>query len=493
MLADLNFFVILPEINLVLFACAILLLAVFKPAALRLAFYLALASLLISSGLLAEQLIHNNLINPIEAFHAAFVQDRLSVVLKIFMLVTVLVTMVYARLYNEFRKIAAHEFYVLGLLATAGMLSLVSAHNLLVLFLGVELLSLPTYAMVAMRHKDAICTEAAMKYFIIGALASGLLLYGFSMLYGATGLIDISAIANYFSSDFSAALNNKLAIFGLVFALSGVAFKLGAAPFHMWVPDVYEGAPSSVTLFIAAAPKLASFGMMMRLLVGALPSLSPAWSQMLIIVALLSMAIGNFSAIVQSSIKRMLAYSSIAHMGYMLLGMVCATPRGYAASLFYVITYSLMTLAAFGIVILMNRGGLEINQLEDFRGLNNRHPWLAFMMLVVMFSLAGVPPLVGFIAKIGLLEALIDVHLVWVAVLAILFAIIGAYYYLNIVKLMYFERAEGVYADDHIRLSTSNLVLISINAVLIVGLGIFPSGLFTLCHYVFAMPWLQGV
>lgn len=490
MLGDFNLMPLLPEILLVLMACTILLMAVFKPAAQMLVFVMALLALLASTGLLIWQLSTQDLLNSLLSFNGAFIQDRLSVVLKIFMLLTVFVVFIYSRVYNDFRKLAAHEFYVLGLLATVGMMTLVSAHNLLLLFLGVELLSLPTYAMVAMRQRDVVCTEAAMKYFIIGALASGMLLYGFSMLYGATGLLDIQAIADFFTQ--KDITQNYIAIFGLVFAVAGVAFKLGAAPFHMWVPDVYEGAPSSVTLFIAAAPKLAAYGMMMRLLVGALPMFSVQWAQMLVVVALLSIAIGNLAAIVQTSIKRMLAYSSIAHIGYMLLGMVCATPRGYAASLFYVICYSLMTLAAFGIVLLMNRGGFEVNSIEDFRGLNNRHPWLAFVMLIVMFSLAGVPPLVGFQAKIGLLEALIDVDLVWVAVLAILFSVVGAYYYINIVKLMYFERKETLSADDHVRVSNANVVAISLNGVLVIVLGVLPSGLFRLCHYVFSMPWLQG-
>jgi len=285
----------------------------------------------------------------------------------------------------------------------------------------------------------------------------------------------------------SSMTHNYVAIFGLVFAIAGLAFKLGAAPFHMWVPDVYDGAPTSVTLFIATAPKIAGFGMAIRLLVGTIPELHFQWQEMLMVLALLSMGIGNFAAIVQSNIKRMLAYSSIAHIGYMLLGLICATSRGYAAALFYVISYSIMTLAGFGMLAVLSRAGFEAEDIDDLKALNNRHPWLAFMMLIVMFSLAGVPPLVGFIAKIGLLEALIDVHLVWLAVLAILFAIIGAYYYLRVVKVMYFETLETESTIGKLTVSKGALVAISINGVAVLLLGIFPGALFTLCHAAFQM------
>jgi NADH-quinone oxidoreductase subunit N len=287
-----------------------------------------------------------------------------------------------------------------------------------------------------------------------------------------------------------AALNittDYIAIFGLVFSVAGLAFKLGAAPFHMWVPDVYDGAPTSVTLFIATAPKIAGFGMAIRLLVGAMPSLHVQWVDMLIVISLLSMGIGNFAALIQTNIKRLLAYSSIAHAGYALLGIICVTPRGYAASMFYIITYAIMTLGAFGIVLLLNQAGFEVESIDDLKSLNNRHPWMAFMMLIVMFSLAGVPPLVGFIAKVGLLEALIDVHLVWLAVLAIIFAIIGAYYYLRVVKVMYFEKTDVKPELMKIHLTSGNLIAISLNGLAVLVLGILPGALFTLCHMAFTV------
>lgn len=479
-----NIIPILPEIFLAVMCCVILLAGVFVRHSRIVTFYLSLLTLIVTSILVILAFGEYKLDNAVLTFHNSFILDRMSVVLKIFILVTVFFTFLYSRIYNEFRKIAANEFYVLGLLSTVGMMILVSSHSLLTLFLGVELFALPTYAMVAMRQKENRCIEAAMKYFIIGALATGMLLYGFSMIFGATQALDIKEIAVYLAAH--PVGTDYIATFGLVFAVAGLAFKLGAAPFHMWVPDVYEGAPSSVTLFIAAAPKIAGFGMMIRLLAGALPVLHPEWQEMLIVLALLSMAIGNFAAIVQTNIKRMLAYSAIAHAGYMLLGVICATPRGYAASMFYSITYAIMTLGAFGIVLLINRAGIEVESIEDFRGLNNRHPWLAFIMLIVMFSLAGVPPLVGFIAKIGLLEALIRAKLVWLAVLAILFSVVGAYYYLRIVKMMYFERKEeGPVVDDHIRISTGSLVAISINGIAVLVLGVLPGTLFALCHYAF--------
>src|SRR3990167_5898104 len=477
---------IIPEIFMTVMALVILLTGVFAEHGRKVTFYLAQCTLVVTLVLTLFTFVEFDFKQVVLTFHNSFVLDPLAVILKVFILIAVFFTFLYSRLYNEFRKISANEFYVLGLLSTIGMMILVSSHNLLTIFLGVELLSLPTYAMVAMRQKENRCVEAAMKYFIIGALATGMLLYGFSMIFGATQSLDIREIADHF------ALNpigsNNIAIFGLVFAVAGLAFKLGAAPFHMWVPDVYDGAPSSVTLFISTAPKIAGFGMMIRLLVGALPALQVQWQKMLIVLSLLSMGLGNFAAIVQSNLKRMLAYSSIAHAGYMLLGVICATPRGYAASLFYTITYTIMTLGAFGIIVLMNRAGIEVENIDDFRGLNNRHPWLAFIMLMVMFSLAGVPPLVGFIAKVGLLEALIRVHLVWLAVLAILFAIIGAYYYLHVVKVMYFERpTETASVKDDLRVSTGSLVAITLNGIAVLLLGVLPGTLFTLCHFAFSV------
>lgn len=463
--------------------CILLLVGAFSGQRSRFAFYLAQFTLLIALVMVCVLFSNLELSKPVLSFYDSFVYDRLASVLKIFILLSVMVTFLYSEGYNRDRKIPNNEFYALGLLSTVGMMFLVSSHSLLMVFLGVELLSLPTYAMVAMRRDQVRCIEAAMKYFIIGALATGMLLYGFSMIFGATQSLDIAKIAQHFTQE--SISNDYVAIFGLVFVVSGLAFKFGAAPFHLWVPDVYDGAPSSITLFVSTAPKIAAFGMAMRLLVGALPALHVQWQEMLIVLAILSMGIGNFAAIVQTNLKRMLAYSSIAHIGYGLLGIICGTPHGYTVSLFYMISYVIMTLAAFGMVILLSHAGFEAENIDDLKALNNRHPWLAFLILMVMFSLAGVPPLVGFIAKIGLLEALISVHMVWLAVLAILFAIVGAYYYIRVVKVMYFEKAQEHSAVAELSISNSNMIAISINGVAVLILGILPGALFSLCRLAF--------
>ncbi len=482
---NINVIPIIPEIFMTVMVCVILLVGAFVGSRRAVTFYLTQFTLVATAVIVAVIFAKVDLSQPVLAFHNSFVLDRLAAVLKLFILLAVFLTFLYSNGYNRDRKIPVNEFFVLGLLSTIGMMVLVSSHSLLTIFLGLELLSLPTYAMVAMRRDKERCVEAAMKYFIIGAIATGMLLYGFSMIFGATHSIDITKIANFFAH--ASIRNDYVAVFGLVFAVAGLAFKLGAAPFHMWVPDVYDGAPSSVTLFIATAPKIAGFGMAIRLLVGALPALHVQWTEMLIVLSILSMGIGNLAAIVQTSIKRMLAYSSVAHAGYMLLGFICATSRGYAASMFYVITYTIMTLAAFGMILMLSKAGFEAENIDDFKALNNRYPWLSFMMLIVMFSLAGVPPLVGFIAKVGLLEALIDAHLVWLAVVAIVLSIVGAYYYIRVVKVMYFEKSEESSAVSSLNLTNGTLIALSLNGVAILVLGILPGALFSLCHMAFAL------
>lgn len=470
----------LPEIFLLIMALMALMSGVLFPQIKNLTYYLAQLTILIAALITIFVFWHVDLGNAVELFNNGFVLDRLAVILKLFIFLSVFFTFIYARHYNQSRKIQSVEFYVLGLLSTLGMMILVSSHNLLTLFLGLELFSLPTYAMVAMQREKIRGIEAAMKYFVIGAVASGMLLYGLSMIFGATQSLDMVIIAKAIAA--TPLTQNLILVFGLVFVLAGVAFKLGAAPFHLWVPDVYDGAPSSVTLFIAAAPKIAAFAMVIRLLIDTMPSLQGQWQQMLMVMAILSMAIGNLSAIVQTNIKRMLGYSSIAHMGYMLLGVLCATPRGYAAAMFYIITYSLMSLGAFGMLILMSHSGVEVETIEDFSGLNNRNPWLAFMMLLVMFALAGVPPLVGFIAKVGVLESLIRVHMVWLAVVAVIFAIIGAYYYLRVVQVMYFEKGSR---SDPFQCSSEMKVVITLNGLAVLVVGVFPGWLYELSHYAF--------
>ncbi|WP_372443102.1 NADH-quinone oxidoreductase subunit NuoN [Coxiella-like endosymbiont of Rhipicephalus sanguineus] len=412
-------------------------------------------------------------------FHCLFVLDYLSVYLKLFIYLAVFFTFLYAREYNQERKIPVTEFCVRSFVLVR-MMVLVSSHNFIMVFLGLELFSLPTYAMVAMQRRKTHCVEAGMKYFVIGAIASGMLIYGMSMVFGATRSLDLTEIAAAVSQ--TPVHQNLILVFGLVFMMAGIAFKVGAAPFHIWIPDVYEGAPSSVTLFISTAPKIAAFAMVIRLLVNAMPALQGQWHQVLVVIAILSMGIGNFAAIAQSNIKRMLAYSSIAHMGYMLLGVLCGTKEGYVAAMFYIITYSFMTLGSFGIVILMSRGGFEAKNIKDFAGLNDRNPWLAFMMILTLFSLAGLPPLVGS-SQGGVLDALIKVHLVWLAVLAVLFAIVGTYYYIRVVKVMYFE--DSAFPLKPIQYSLEMKIAISINGLAVLFIGIFPNWLYALSHLAF--------
>ena len=414
-------------------------------------------------------------------FGNTFISDPLSVFLKIFIDIAMIFTFWYAEIYNDENNIPANEFYVLGLLATLGMMVLVSAFNFITLFLGMELMSLPIYAMVALMRSKERCIEAAMKYFIIGSVATGILLYGLSMFFGATHSLNIANVAKAIST--ISPTQNLILIFGLVFVIAGIAFKLGAAPFHMWVPDVYDGAPNSVTLLISAAPKIAALGLAFRFLLYAAPAFTIQWSHVLLVIALLSIAVGNFAAIIQTNIKRLLAYSSIAQMGYMLLGLACGTARGDAAALFYMVTYALTSLGVFGMIILLSKTDFDGSDLKDFSGLGTRQPWLALMMLLLMFSLAGIPPMVGFIAKVSILEALMSVHLVWVSIVAIVFAIIGSYYYIRVVKVMYFESSEENITA--ISCPTNLKLAMSINGLAVLALGIFPSQLFVLCHTVF--------
>lgn len=475
-----TFYPIAPEIFVLIMSCVTLMAGIFIREVKHLPYYLVQLTLIITLLLTWYCYYILDAKADVFLFGNQFVFDRLAFVLKLFIYIITFVVFIYSRDYNDDRSIPTCEYYVLGLISTLGMMILVSAHNFIPLFLGLELMSLPIYAMVALSRSKERCVEAAMKYFITGSIASGMLLYGMSLLFGASKSLDIAVISQFIVNHMGPP--DLMLLFGLVFILAGFAFKLGASPFHMWVPDVYDGAPTSSTLFLSTAPKLAAFGLMIRLLVGAMPSLSMHWSQILIVVAVSSIVFGNIIAIVQSNIKRLLGYSSIAHMGYTLLGVLTTTPEGYSAALFYIITYAIMTLAAFGIIALMARSGFEANDVSDLAGLNDRNPWLAFLMMLVMFSLAGIPPLVGFIAKVGIIEALIQVHLVWLAVLAIIFAIIGSYYYIHVVKVMYFESAEH---GDPVQCSSDVKVAISLNSLLVLILGVFPGPLYALCHWVF--------
>lgn len=418
----------------------------------------------------------------IVTFSGHYILDKLAILTKLFVLTTGIFSFVYARQYIKSRAIARSEYFILGLFAILGMLIMASAHSFLTIYLGLELLSLCLYAMVALHKESQRATEAAMKYFVMGALASGLLLYGISMIYGVTGSIEISTVGNLIGQ--VQANHYIVIILGLIFIMAGLLFKFGAVPFHMWVPDVYDGAPTSVTLFIACAPKIAAFAITMRILVEGLSGVSFNWQIILVVVAILSMFGGNVLAIAQTNIKRMLAYSSIAHIGYTLLGILAGPDSsiGYSAAMFYITTYVIVAAGAFAVIGILSDKGIELDQLDDYRGLNARNPWLALMMLLLMFSMAGVPPTVGFFAKLGLLEALVEAHYVWLAALALVFAIIGAYYYLRIVMLMYFEEPRGALVGTRIQMTPAIWVTISINGIAALGLGLLPSALIDMCR-----------
>ena len=418
----------------------------------------------------------------IVTFQGMFVSDLLSQVLKVATLVTVAATLLYGRTYLEVRGLLKGEFISLSLFATLGMMVMISAHHFITLYLGLELMTLSIYAMVALQRDSSTATEAAMKYFVLGALASGMLLYGMSMLYGATGTLGIAQLADLFVAG---GTRDVALVFALVFIVAGLGFKLGAVPFHMWVPDVYHGAPTAVTLFIGTVPKLASFAFFMRLLVQGLGAeqLAAEWQQMLIVMAVLSLAIGNVIAIAQTNLKRMLAYSTIGHMGFLLLGILSGDAVGYGASMFYAAVYVLMNLGAFGMILLLSRDGFEAENIDDFKGLNQRSPWYAFMMLLLMFSMAGLPPTVGFYAKLSVLSAVVNVSAWWsipLAVWAVLFSLIGAYYYLRIVKLMYFDAPTD---SAPIAPRADVRLLMSANGLSMLALGIRPEWLMGVCLY----------
>jgi NADH-quinone oxidoreductase subunit N len=409
-----------------------------------------------------------------------FVHDPMAALLKTAIFLVVIGAFVYARSYQASKGPLRGEYYVLGLFAVLGMMVMISAHSLLTIYLGLELLSLSLYAMVAFDRNSSPASEAAMKYFVLGALASGMLLYGMSMLYGATGSLDIAEIASAIAVMEG---RSMILIFALCFIVVGLAFKFGAVPFHMWIPDVYHGAPTAVTLFIGSAPKIAAFAMAMRLLVESMGSLTLDWQGMLAILAVLSLVLGNVVAIAQTNLKRMLAYSTISHVGFLLLGILAGTTEGYSASMFYAITYALMAIGGFGMIILLSRKGYEADRLDDLKGLNQRSPWFAFMMLILMLSMAGVPPTVGFYAKLSVLQAVIHVDMLWLALVAVFFSVIGAFYYIRVIKLMYFDEPES---EQPLVINTDLQIAMSVNGLAVLLLGLFPGGLLALCLNVFS-------
>jgi len=473
-----DFSIARPEIMILCMACIILVIDAFLPARLRIMTYALVQVTLVAAFLLALSQF-GDYPEPIISFGGNYVLDDLAVTSKLFIYAFSFFAFTYARDYIQARQFARSEYYLLGLFAVLGMSIMVSANTFLTIYLGLELLSLALYGMVAMDKQSSVSSEAAMKYFVLGSLASGLLLYGISIFYGLTGSIQMTAIHQALQTQ-----QGWVPIVGLIFVLAGLIFKFGAVPFHMWVPDVYQGASTPTTLFIASAPKVAAFAITLRVLVDALPQLSIEWEHMLIVISILSMGMGNLMAIAQTNLKRMLAYSSIAHIGYTLLG-VLAGPNsndGYSAAMFYIVTYVLVAAGAFAIIAIMSRDGIEFDKLADYRGLNARNPWLAFMMLILLFSMAGVPPTVGFVAKLGLLQALMQADLAWLAVLALVFALIGAYYYLRVVMLMYFEEPLESEANVPIIMSSDTLIIISINGAAALILGLLPSFFIDMCR-----------
>jgi len=469
-----NLSLAIPEIFILCMACIILVVDLFLTDKNRHITYLLSQLTLIIAFFLTLNLFSTE---TFYLFSNTFVADPMSSILKIGVYIATFVTFLYSKDYLKQRNIFCGEYFVLGLFGVLGMMIMISASNFLTLYLGLELLSLCLYALVALQRDSSIASESAMKYFVLGAIASGMLLYGMSMIYGVTGSLDLEVI----SQQLPTVTDKTILAFGLVFIIVGVAFKLGAVPFHMWLPDVYQGAPTAITLYIATAPKIAAFAMLMRLLVGGLLELHAQWQGILIILAVSSMAIGNIVAIAQTNIKRMLAYSTISHVGFLLLGVLSGTADGFAASMFYTMTYVLMSMASFGMIIIMSRKGFEADNLDDYKGLNQRNPWFAFMMLFIMFSMAGVPPFVGFWAKLSVLKAVVSADLLWLAAVAVVFSIIGAFYYLRIIKLMYFDKA----ADTKpIECATDLRWVFSLNTMLILLIGLMPDSLLTLCKQV---------
>lgn len=470
---------VLPELVLLALACLVLLCDVFSEGPdRRLALWLSQASLAVVIALV----IYLYPDGRTAVFNQHFVLDPLSALLKVTICTASIFAFLYAYHYFRERDVLQGEYFVIGLFAVLGMLVMASANSMLTMYLGLELMSLSLYAMVAMNRESGAASEAAMKYFVLGALASGLLLYGISILYGLSGTLVLPELAAHLGSQ---ADNRTAFLFGLVFVLVGIAFKLGAVPFHSWLPDVYEGSPTAVTLFLATAPKVAAFAMAVRLLIDGMQPLHGDWQGMLIILSLLSMAVGNIIAISQSNIKRMLAYSAIAHAGFLILGLLPGLQAGngasYAGAVFYVVAYVIMSTGAFGFIILASRKGHEADLLDDYKGLAESSPWFALVMLLFLFSLAGVPPFLGFWAKWYVIKEVVAIGLVWLAVSAVIFSVIGAYYYLRVVKLMYFDQAETppeIGADTQVR------VLISLNGLALLALGFAPGELIRICTLV---------
>ncbi len=487
-----DFLPALPEIYLLAGTCLVLLVDLFLKDSQRFISYLLAQVVLIITALLVLasftgfpffESLQLSSAEKVTTFSEMFVLDPMARILKLTIIIITIGVFVYSRDYLRSRDMYKGEYFTLGLFAVLGMMIMVSAQTMLLIYLGLELLSLSMYAMVAFRRDDGRASEAAMKYFVLGAIASGMLLYGMSMIYGVSGSLHLEHIGRFMASN--QVMDNIGLLLGLSFIIVGLGFKLGVVPFHMWVPDVYDGAPTSVTMFLGAAPKIAAFAMIIRLLVEGLGDLVQGWQQILAILAALSLLAGNIIAIAQTNIKRMLAYSTISHMGFVLMGILAGTQTGYSASMFYIITYAIIATGGFAVVILLSRKGHEADQLSDLKGLSSRSPWSAFMMMLFLFSMAGVPPTVGFYAKLSVIQAVVNVNIIWLAVFSVVMSVIGAYYYLRAIKLMYFDKPDEFDAVNNSLINVKSQwdfsLLLSINGLSVIALGIFPGALMSLC------------
>jgi len=470
----------LPEMVMLAMACLVLVVDLFLPQQKR-GFTLLLS--LLALVLVGWATLTVAPVDVVTTFDGSFILDKLAVTLKLAVYVVTFLVFVYSRDYLKDLGIYKGEYYVLGLFAVLGMMIMISAHSFLLVYLGLELLSLSLYAMIAFNRDSATASEAAMKYFVLGAMASGLLLYGISIFYGLSATLDLTALSLVIQQQ--AASNPVMLAFALTFIVVGLSFKLGAVPFHMWLPDVYQGSPTCVTLFIGSAPKIAGFALAIRLLIDGLAELQVDWSQMLMMLAVASMALGNVVAIVQTNFKRMLAYSTIAHVGFILLGLLAANEAGLAAAMFYTLTYAITSTVAFGVLMLLNHKGFEAQEIGDLKGLNDRHPWYAALLAIALFSLAGVPPTVGFYAKLTIIYSVVQVDMVWLALVAVLLSVIGLFYYLRVVKVMYFDRPEEQ-QTLMIKDALDVKILLSANSLSLILLGLFPSLLMAWCIAAFA-------
>ncbi len=468
-----DYLVAAPEIALLALICVVLIADLFIDDEHRVrTFWLSIVSLAVMLAVL-------HLSAPVErsiVFSGSYVSDPLSHILKVAAVIFVGIAFLYSRDYLRANEIHKGEFYLLGLIGLLGMMIMMSANSMLTMYLGLETLALSLYALVAIDRNNITSAEAAMKYFILGAIASGALLYGISWVYGVTGSLQFHEIAAALAADPS--LNSLPLWFGLAFLIVGIAFKFGAVPFHMWLPDVYQGARTPVTLYIASAPKLAALALFLRILIDGLGGLHETWAAMIMTIAVLSLLLGNIVAIAQTNLKRMLGYSTIAHVGFILLALFCGTRQGNAAALFYTLTYIIAAAGAFGMIILLSRRGYEAENISDFKGLNARSPWFALMMMFLMFSMAGVPPFVGFFAKLNVISAVVDSGNTGLAVLMVLASVVGAYYYLRVIWYMYFEAAED---QAVLQASNDTRLVLSLNSVAVLALGIVPGWLLAMC------------